>query len=58
VLLRPKRQMTVPKAPCEAAGLAAGDRLRVQADGPGRILLERIDPEGSAAAAAAAQAPV
>ena len=59
VLLRPKRQMTIPKAPCEAAGLDSGDRLRVQADGPGRILLERIDP-GSAetAAAAAAEAPV
>lgn len=45
VLLRPKRQMTIPKAPCEDAGLAAGDRLRVHADGPGRILLERIGPE-------------
>ena len=44
VLLRPKRQMTIPKAPCEDAGLTAGDRLRVQADGHGRILLERIDP--------------
>lgn len=42
VLLRPKRQMTIPKGPCEDAGLAAGDRLRVQADGPGRVLLERI----------------
>ena len=44
VLLRPKRQMTIPKSPCEEAGLDAGDRLRVQADGPGRILLERIPP--------------
>jgi hypothetical protein len=44
VLLRPKRQMTIPKAPCEDAGLVAGDRLRVQADGEGRILLERIPP--------------
>jgi bifunctional DNA-binding transcriptional regulator/antitoxin component of YhaV-PrlF toxin-antitoxin module len=42
VLLRPKRQMTIPKAPCEEAGLLAGDRLRVRADGPGRVLLERI----------------
>jgi AbrB family looped-hinge helix DNA binding protein len=42
VLLRPKRQMTIPKEPCEDAGLGAGDRLRVRADGPGRILLERI----------------
>jgi hypothetical protein len=42
VLLRPKRQMTIPKGPCEDAGLAAGDRLRAQADGPGRVVLERI----------------
>lgn len=42
VLLRPKRQMTIPKGPCEEAGLLTGDRVRVQADGPGRILLERI----------------
>jgi hypothetical protein len=45
VLLRPKRQMTIPKGPAEDAGVEDGDRLRVQADGPGRILLERIgDP--------------
>jgi hypothetical protein len=44
VLLRPKRQMTIPKAPCKEAGLAAGDRLRVCPDGPGRIILERIEP--------------
>jgi PD-(D/E)XK endonuclease len=44
VLLRPKRQMTIPKGPCEEAGFVAGDRLRVQADGEGRVLLERIDP--------------
>lgn len=50
VLLRPKRQMTIPKSPCEDAGFTAGDRLRVQADGPGRIVLERIDPaEGETA---------
>jgi hypothetical protein len=50
VLLRQKRQMTIPKGPCEAAGLAAGERLRVHADGPGRILLERIDSEEDRAA--------
>jgi bifunctional DNA-binding transcriptional regulator/antitoxin component of YhaV-PrlF toxin-antitoxin module len=44
VLLRPKRQMTIPKEPCEQAGFVAGDRLRVQADGEGRVLLERIEP--------------
>ncbi len=45
VLLRPKRQATFPKAPCEEAGITAGDRLRVQADGPGRIVFEKIDGE-------------
>jgi hypothetical protein len=50
VLLRPKRQMTIPKGPCEDAGLSAGERLRVHADGPGRILLERIDSEEDQAA--------
>jgi hypothetical protein len=50
VLLRPKRQMTIPKTPCEEAGLAAGDRLRVRPDGHGRILLERIEKENEAAA--------
>ena len=45
VLLRPKRQVTFPKAPCEEAEIDAGDRLRVQADGPGRIVFEKIDGE-------------
>ena len=45
ILLRPKRQATFPKAPCEEAGIAAGDRLRVKADGPGRIVFEKIDGE-------------
>jgi bifunctional DNA-binding transcriptional regulator/antitoxin component of YhaV-PrlF toxin-antitoxin module len=40
--------VTFPKAPCEEAGIAAGDRLRVQVDGPGRIVFEKIDaPVGS-----------
>jgi hypothetical protein len=43
VLLRPKRQVTIPRAPCEEAGLATGDRIRVAADGDGRIVFERID---------------
>jgi PD-(D/E)XK endonuclease len=42
ILLRPKRQATFPKAPCEEAGIAAGDRLRVRSDGPGRLLFEKI----------------
>ncbi len=45
VLLRPKRQVTFPKAPCDEAGIAAGDRLRVQADGLGRVVFEKIDGE-------------
>ncbi len=42
VLFRSKRQATIPRRPCEEAGLEAGDRLRVRADGPGRVLLEKI----------------
>lgn len=42
ILFRPKRQATIPRRPCEEAGLRAGDRLRVRADGPGRVLLEKI----------------
>jgi PD-(D/E)XK endonuclease len=44
ILLRPKRQATFPKAPCEEAGIAAGDRLRVSTDGPGRLVFEKIEP--------------
>jgi hypothetical protein len=47
VLLRPKRQATFPKAPCEEAGILPGDRLRVCADGPGRLVFEKIDVEPS-----------
>lgn len=43
VLLRPKRQVTIPKLPCEEAGVVPGDRLRVRADGAGRVLFERIE---------------
>jgi len=34
--------MTIPKLPCAEADVKPGDRLRVRADGPGRVLLERI----------------
>ena len=47
VLLRPKRQATFPKGPCEEAGLVAGDRLRARADGPGKIVFEKIAAPGS-----------
>jgi hypothetical protein len=42
-LLRPKRQITIPKLPCEEAELSSGDRMRIRADGPGRVVFERID---------------
>jgi hypothetical protein len=42
VLLRPKRQVTIPKLPAKEAGIVPGDRMRVRADGPGRVVLERI----------------
>jgi len=42
-VLRPKRQITIPKLPSREAGVVPGDRLRVRADGPGRVLLERIE---------------
>lgn len=45
VLLRPKRQATFPKAPCQEAGILPGDRLRVSADGPGRLVFEKIGAE-------------
>jgi PD-(D/E)XK endonuclease len=52
VLLRPKRQLTIPKGPCDDAGLDAGDRLRVRADGAGRVVLEKIESEAEESAAA------
>ena len=42
-LLRQKRQTTIPKRPCAEAGLRVGDRMRVRADGPGRIVFERAE---------------
>jgi hypothetical protein len=42
-LLRPKRQITIPKLPCEEAGVVPGDRMRVKADAPGRVVFERIE---------------
>jgi bifunctional DNA-binding transcriptional regulator/antitoxin component of YhaV-PrlF toxin-antitoxin module len=42
-VLRPKRQATIPRRPCDEAGLHPGDRLRVRAEGSGRVVLERIE---------------
>jgi hypothetical protein len=44
--LRPKRQMTMPLKPFEDAELDIGDRLRFRAVDRGRIVAERIDPQG------------
>jgi hypothetical protein len=43
-IVRGKRQMTVPFRPFAEAGLEVGDRIRFRADGPGRVILERIEP--------------
>jgi PD-(D/E)XK nuclease superfamily protein len=57
ILFRPKRQATIPRRPCEEAGLRAGDRLRVSSDGPGRIVLERIDEAAGSSSARLASPP-
>ncbi len=38
-----KHQVTIPAGAFRTAGLEAGDVLRVEADGVGRIVLSRID---------------
>ncbi len=43
-IVRGKRQMTVPHRPFAEAGLQVGDRIRFRADGPGRLVVERIEP--------------
>jgi len=42
-IVRAKRQTTLPKKPYVEAGLNIGDRMRVRADGPGRVVFERIE---------------
>jgi hypothetical protein len=37
-------QVTIPSVPFRAAGLEVGDRLHATAGGPGRVILERIEP--------------
>jgi PD-(D/E)XK endonuclease len=41
-IVRGKRQMTMPFRPFTEAGLEIGDRLRFRADGPGRVVIDRI----------------
>jgi hypothetical protein len=38
-----KHQVTIPSVPFRHAELQAGDRLHARADGPGRVVFERID---------------
>jgi hypothetical protein len=38
-----KHQITIPTVPFAGAGLAVGERLQLTADGPGRVILERIE---------------
>jgi bifunctional DNA-binding transcriptional regulator/antitoxin component of YhaV-PrlF toxin-antitoxin module len=38
-----KNQVTIPVDALRSAGLTAGDELRVEADGPGRLVLMRED---------------
>ncbi len=42
-MISSKNQITIPVAELRAAGLEAGERLVVRADGPGRVILERED---------------
>jgi hypothetical protein len=42
-----KRRVTIPLRPFDEAALSIGDRMRVRADGPGRLILERIEPPGN-----------
>jgi bifunctional DNA-binding transcriptional regulator/antitoxin component of YhaV-PrlF toxin-antitoxin module len=38
-----KHQVTIPRQAFQAAGLKAGDTVKVEAQGPGRVVLTRLD---------------
>ncbi|MHB8492530.1 MAG: AbrB/MazE/SpoVT family DNA-binding domain-containing protein [Solirubrobacteraceae bacterium] len=38
-----KHQVTIPREAFETAGLQAGDTLKVESSGPGRVTLTRLD---------------
>jgi bifunctional DNA-binding transcriptional regulator/antitoxin component of YhaV-PrlF toxin-antitoxin module len=40
-VINQKRRVTLPQQALLMAGLRDGDRVRVRADGPGRIVLEK-----------------
>lgn len=46
-IIRRKRQITIPFNPLTEAGLEIDDRLRFRAQGPGQMLVERIDASRS-----------
>lgn len=37
-----KHQVTIPAGAFQAAGLKSGDTLKVEAEGPGRVILTRV----------------
>ncbi len=43
----PQHQITIPSVPFRKAGLEPGDRLHARADGPGRVILERLETRSS-----------
>jgi Holliday junction resolvase-like predicted endonuclease len=42
-VINQKRRLTIPQRPFFEAGFANGGRVRVRADGPGRLLVEQIE---------------
>ncbi len=46
-VVRQKRQTTIPKQPFDQSGIQIGERVRWRADGEGRIVLERVEPNGN-----------
>ena len=42
-VINQKRRITIPQRPFYEAGFANGGRVRVRADGPGRIVVEQIE---------------
>jgi hypothetical protein len=42
-VINQKARITIPKPPFFEAGFANGGKVRVRADGPGRIVIEQIE---------------
>jgi hypothetical protein len=45
-VINQKRRITIPQRPFFEAGFANGGRVRVRADGPGRLVIEQIELPG------------